>query len=174
MTSSNAPAISAPDQVKDQPASKPTKHYRKTDPLLSPAYKKFAQVFAATNNASEAVRQAFPQLNLTPLSVRDKGRVLLTNTHVLAEIEEQKSAMQAVAGRAIHKLNSLVDSEKQGIALDASKFVVQQVHGKPKSQTEQRSAHVHVIYNLGGDKAPPVPKEVLDQLESTEVDTNTQ
>jgi phage terminase small subunit len=130
---------------------------------LTPAKKKFAQTYAKTDNASEAVRVAFPHLT-NQNTIKDKGHRLLTNTYVLQDIGKQKERMEAVAGKAVKRIERLIDSGREHSALQASIFAYEQVHGKAKQKIEQSSSHVIVSYDLSGGNAPPIPQEVLDQL----------
>jgi len=104
-------------------------NYRKSG--LTPAKKKFAEVYAKTDNASKAVRIAFKGNKLTKYSIRDKGRTLLTNPHVNAEIENQKHRMELIASKAVDKIEGLIDSENENIATQNSWKAYEQVHGKP-------------------------------------------
>jgi phage terminase small subunit len=136
--------------------------YRKTS-MLTPAKKKFAQVFAQTDNASEAARQAYPHLS-TNGSQRQKGYELLTNTDILMEIKEQKQKLEEISSKGVRRLEQLVGSEKENIALDATKFAIEQVHGKAKQKHEHHGQYVFVTYDLSGGEAEAVPQEILDQL----------
>ena len=130
---------------------------------LTPAKKKFAQVYAKTDNASEAVRVAFPHLT-NPNTVKDKGYRMLTNTYVLQDIGKQKERMQKAAGMAVERIESVIQSGKEHNALTASIFAYEQVHGKAKQKIEQHSNHVFISYDLSGGNAPPIPQSVLDEL----------
>ena len=134
---------------------------------LTPAKKKFAQVYARTDNASEAVRQAYPDLVRTSTSnyIKEKGKRLVTNGYVLAEIERQKQHMEVLAGKAVQKLEDVIDNGDNHDAVRAATYVYDQVHGKATQRVKQSSAHVFVTYDLTGGEAGPVPEEVLKQLE---------
>lgn len=133
---------------------------------LTPAKKRFAQVYAETDNASEAVRQAYPHLvkNSTKNYIKEKGKRLVTNGYVLLEIEKQKEVMEVIAGKAVQRLEEIIDNGKEHNALTASMYAYDQVHGKATQRIHQSGTHVYVTYDLSGGKAGPVPQEILDQL----------
>lgn len=139
--------------------------YSKTRQLTA-AKKKFAHVYAQTDNASEAVRQAYPHLvkNSTPGYIKEKGKRLVTNGYVLLEIEKQKELMNVAAGKAVQRITDIIESGNERNALNASVFAYEQAHGKAKKSVESKSAHVYVTYDLSGGNAPPIPQEILDQL----------
>lgn len=133
---------------------------------LTPAQKRFAHAFAGSNNATKATREAFPLLkSSTRQSLAVKGHRMLNNVNVLNEIQDQKARLAVIASKAVNKIGQLVDSDKEGIALDASKYAIDQSLGKATVKIEQKSAHVQVIYNLGGSDAPPIPKEIQEKLQ---------
>ena len=82
------------------------------------------------------------------------------------EITSQKERLQLIANKAVNRLDSLVDSHDEDIAYKSSKFAIEQVHGKAVQKIEQKSAHVSVIYNLGGDNAPPIPDDIKAKINS--------
>ena len=136
--------------------------YRKTS-MLTPAKKKFAHIYAQTDNASEAVRQAYPHLT-NRNTIKDKGHRLLTNTHILQDIAEQKAIMDINAGKAALRIGEIIDNGAEHNSLIASKFAYEHTHGKARQKIHLNSAHVLVTYDLSGGKAGPVPQEILDQL----------
>ena len=138
--------------------------YKKTQ--LTPAKKKFAEVYAKTDNASEAVRQAYPELakTSTPNYIKEKGKRLVTNSYVLLEIEKQKEYMEVVSAKAVKRIENIINHGKERNALTASIYAYDQVHGKPTQSIRQSGTHVYVTYDLSGGAAEPIPQEVLDQL----------
>ncbi len=138
--------------------------YRKT--RLTPAKKRFAQVYAQTDNASEAVRQAYPDLanNSSQKTIQNKGSRLLSNAIVLRDIERQKEQMEVIAGKAVQRLENIIDKGKEHNALAASMYAYDQVHGKATQRIQQSGSYVYVTYDLSGGNAEPVPQEILDQL----------
>lgn len=135
---------------------------------LTTAKKKFAQVYAQTDNASEAVRQAYPYLAKTSTKnyIKEKGKRLVTNGYVLAEIEDQKRRMDIIASKAIDRIDNIIDKGSDRNALSASMYVYDQVHGKAAQRIRHSSTHVFVTYDLSGGDAGPVPKEIMDELNS--------
>lgn len=133
---------------------------------ITPAKKKFAQVYAKTDNASEAVRQAYPQLakSSSQKTIQNKGSRLLSNAIVLADIEKQKERMEAIAGKAVQRLEDIIDNGKEHNALTASMYAYDQTHGKPRQRIHQSGQFVTVVYDLSGGKAEPIPQEILDEL----------
>lgn len=138
--------------------------YRKSK--LTPAKKKFAHVYAQTDNASEAVRQAYPQLakSSTANYIKEKGKRLVTNGYVLLEIEKQKELMDVVAGKAVQRIESIIDNGKEHNALTASMYAYDQVHGKATQSIKQSGKHVFITIDLTGGEGGPVPQDILDQL----------
>lgn len=117
---------------------------------LTPAKKKFAQVYSETDNATEAVRQAYPELapKTTNEVIRNKGYTLLTNPHIQAEISLRKQVMSQNADRAAHKIKELIESDKEEIALKASIFSYEQEEGKSLQKIEQTTTGVTLTIDL--------------------------
>jgi hypothetical protein len=137
--------------------------YRKT--TSSVAKKKFAHFYALSDNASEAVRKVYPHLrNSSQKTIQNKGSRLLSNAIVLNDIQMQKERMEVVAGKAVNRIENIIDTGKDQNALTASIYAYNQVHGKPTQRIHQSGAHVFVSYDLSGGNAPPIPKDVLEQL----------
>jgi phage terminase small subunit len=130
---------------------------------LTPANKKFAHHYAISNNATQAVLKAFPHIT-SPASAGVKGTRLLKNDRIIMEIEAQKAELEAISSRAVVRIGELVDSEKEAIALEASKFTIDHVHGKATQKMELKSQHVVLTIDLSGGEAGEVPQEVLDEL----------
>lgn len=139
---------------------------QKTNPKLTPAKKKFAQVYAQTDNASEAVRQAFPHLakNSSQKTIQNKGSRLLSNAIVARDIEQQKKQMEAIASKAVNKIEEIIDTGNERNALTASMYTYDHVHGKATQSIRKTGSHVFISYDLSGGSAGPVPQEILDQL----------
>ena len=135
---------------------------------LTPAQKQFAQVYAKTDNATEAVRQAYPDLadKASQSYLTVKGHRMLRNDNVVMEIQGQKERLQAIASKAVNKIDKLIDSVDDDVAFKSSKFAIEQVHGKATQKIESKSAHVSVIYNLGGSSAPPIPADIQAKIDS--------
>lgn len=137
-----------------------------TESKLTPAKKKFAQVYAQTDNASEAVRQAYPHLadNSSQKTIQNKGSRLLSNAIILKDIEKQKERMEVVSAKALHRIEDIIDNGTERNALTASIYAYDQVHGKATQSILQRGTHVYVTYDLSGGTAEPIPQNILDQL----------
>jgi phage terminase small subunit len=129
---------------------------------LTPAQKVFADHYAKSDNATQAARIAYPGLSEQTYPV--KGHRLLRNDNVIMEIEAQKTELEAISSRAVLRIGELVDSEKEAIALEASKFTIDHVHGKATQKMELKSQHVLLTIDLTGGEAGEVPQAILDQL----------
>lgn len=139
---------------------------RKTD--LTPAQKLFAIEYAKTDNATEAVRRAFPEIaeKIKPTSsyLRVKGSDLLAKPNVKAEIMNRKAIMEASADLAAQRLQDIITDGREHNALEASKFVIEQIDGKAKQITEVKSQHVQVVYDLSGGQSGEIPEHIKQQL----------
>jgi phage terminase small subunit len=128
--------------------------YKKTE--LTPAKKKFAEVYAKTDNASEAVRQAFESAPLMSQgSISVKATRLLRNDSVSQEIANQKIKMEKLATKAVEVIGNTLLTDDERLAYDAGRWVYEQTHGKATQRTESISAKYieHVtekkqVYNL--------------------------
>lgn len=99
--------------------------------VLTPAKKVFSEVYAKTDNGAQAVRTAFPELaNSSVQSVSTKAGRLLKNVEVVNHIEYQKNKLERIASQAVDKIEDHIESDDSGVSLNASKFVIEQVHGK--------------------------------------------
>lgn len=110
---------------------------------LTPAKAKFAQVYAETDNATAAVRAAYPGL-ANPGTLAVKGHRLLRNDNVRAEIELQKKKLDQLAGKAIARVETLLDSKSEKIATTNAWNVIQQTHGRPTQKVESQSVNLNV------------------------------
>lgn len=72
--------------------------------------------------------------------------------------------MEAVAGKAVQRIENIINNGKEHNALTASMYAYDHVHGKATQSIHQSGAHVFVTYDLSGGKAGEVPQEILDQL----------
>jgi len=131
----------------------------------SKAKQRFVEVYLRTNNASRAVRQAYPELT-NPNTIKDKGYRLLTNAYIQQDIEKQKERMQVVASKALERIEKTIESGKEHNALSASFFAYEQAHGKARQRIVQSSSYVVVSYDLSGGSAPPIPQDVIDELDA--------
>ena len=125
---------------------KPTK-YRKSS---SEAKKKFAEAYSKTDNGVKSVDIAYPDNNYTYGSKATIANRLLKNVEVVNHIEYQRSKLERIASHAVDRIEDHVESDDDNISLNASKFVIEQVHGKAM----QKSSNVN--FNFTGhvsDKA---------------------
>ena len=108
---------------------------------LTPAKKKFAKVYAQTDNGTKAIKEAYPELaaNSSDNYLRVKSTRLLTNDNVKNEIDIQKAKIEQLANKAISKIDKTIDSEDERLSFDASKWVYEQVHGKSVQKTQATS-----------------------------------
>jgi phage terminase small subunit len=123
------------------PVKKGTKYLKTTK--LTPAQKKFAKEYAKTDNGRKAIERAFPEnKNSSDNYKRLKAHRLITNDNIQREIEYQKNAIAMLASRAVNRVGTLIDSEKEDIALRSSTWVYEQVHGKAM----QKSTSVNINF----------------------------
>jgi phage terminase small subunit len=122
--------------------------YRKTE--LTPAKKKFAQVVAQTDNATEAVRQAYPDMarTTTPEVLRNKASRLLTNANVSKEIEYQKNKLEQLASKAVDRVEQLIQSDNEAVATQNIWRTIEQVQGKATQRIEQHTTGVQFSIDL--------------------------
>lgn len=122
----------------------------------SPAKKKFALKYAKTDNGTEAARRAFPELagenNRASLAV--KASRLLRNDSVIQDIQLQKDRLQAIASKAVDRLDQIVEQGKEHNALQASQYVLDQVHGRATQTIQTRSEAVVISIDLTGTNTP--------------------
>ena len=125
--------------------------YTKTK--LSPAKRKFAVEYAKRDNATEAVRRAYPELaeKTNDNVLRNKGSRLLTNANVMADIKYQKERLQLAGINAVKRIEHIIDNGKEHNALQASMYVVDQVHGKATQQIETKQSVVSISIDLTED-----------------------
>lgn len=134
--------------------------YRKRN--LTPAKKKFAQVYAQSDNGTQAVKEAYKESNLTNGSARVKAHRLLTDDNVLMEIEVQKAKMEENASKAVLKIGQLIESEDESIAGANSRWAYEQVHGKATQQIKSTSVSTMIVMDLTGGALGQPPQEILD------------
>jgi len=130
--------------------------YTKTK-TLTPAKQKFAQEFAKTDNATLAVKRAYPEL---AKAVEAEGRVdtvlrvkanrLLTNENVQQAIVSQKNKLATIANRAVQRVEQLVESDNEKIATANVWQVIDHVHGKAVQQIETSSTAITLNIDLSG------------------------
>lgn len=122
------------------------KKYNKSG--LTPAKKKFAQVYAKTDNATEAVRQAYPTLQTSDKYLTLKGHRLIANDSVSKEIDYQKGKLEQLASKSVARLEKLIDSDDENVATKNIWNTIHQVQGKPLTKIEQTSTGVTLNIDL--------------------------
>lgn len=120
--------------------------YRKSE--LTPAKKKFAEVYAKTDNATQAVKQAYPDMKTSDNTLRVKGHRLLTNDNVSREIEYQKDKLERLATKAVDRLEGLMSSDDEDVATKNIWNTIHQVQGKPLQQIQSTSLGVTLNIDL--------------------------
>ena len=130
---------------------------------LTPAKKKFAQVYAMTDNASEAVRQAYPGLvkSSTPNYIKEKGKRMVTNGYVLQEVSRQKKKLEALSDKAIERLEAIIDRGSERNAMQASMYVYNHAHGRAKQKIEHQSSVLKINLDLSGEDGPTPVNDAL-------------
>lgn len=125
---------------------KPSK-YRKSS---SEAKRKFAEAYSRTDNGVKSVDIAYPDNNYTYGSKATIANRLLKNVEVVNHIEYQKNKLERIASQAVDKIEEHVESDDSNVSLNASKFVIEQVHGK----AVQKSSSVNFNFTQHvGDKS---------------------
>lgn len=104
------------------------KRYYKTA-TLTPAKKTFSKVYAETDNATKAVKIAYPDISSDAVA-RVKGHRLLTNDNVVSEIEYQKNKLEKLASKAVNRVEELIQSDNEMIATTNIWKTIEQVQGK--------------------------------------------
>lgn len=94
------------------------------------ALNKFSEVYAKTSNGVKAVTEAYPDRQLTYGSKAVLATRLLKNDNVVNQIEYQRNKLERIGNRAVDKIEEHVESDDSNVSLNASKFVIEQVHGK--------------------------------------------
>lgn len=140
----------------------PKRRYRKYgEDGLTPAKKKFAQVYAMTDNASEAVRQAFPEYakNTSQSAIGFKGHDLLKNPNIINHIEYQRDKLEKLATDAVNRVGELIQSDNEQVATANAWKTIEQVQGKAVQRLETKSQHVTLQIDLS---APAEEAETVE------------
>lgn len=119
---------------------------------LTPAKKKFAEVYAKTDNATKAVQTAYKENNYSPAVAGVKGTRLLKNDSVTQEIDRQKARMEVLSGKAVQRIGDLIESENESVATTNAWKAYEQVHGKALSRNVSLGITTTVedaLYELG-------------------------
>ena len=138
---------------------------------VRPAHKKFVAVLIMTNNATEAVRQAFPDLaaHSSYGYLRVKAHRMITNDNIQRLIALELVTIEGTTGRAVERLGELIQSKDGRVAFQAAKFCIEQTLGKPGRRKEPTEPNrVHVTMDLSSGRAGDPPSEVIEQIEGRE------
>ena len=95
---------------------------------LTPAKKKFTEVYAETDNGTLAAQTAFPHLTKGSASV--KATRLLNNDIVVNHIEYQKNKLEKLASKAVNRVEELIQSDNEMVATTNIWKTIEQVQGK--------------------------------------------
>jgi hypothetical protein len=133
---------------------------------LTPTQLRFAIAFSKYNNHAKAIRLTFPEdsKRWSVYYQSLKGRRMMQNDSVKAEIANRKQVMEANATLAAQRIQTIIKDGKEHNALQASMFAYEQVEGKAKQVTETTTQHTFVTYDLSGGAAGAVPAEIMAQL----------
>lgn len=139
-------------------------------PSLSAEEIIFTRLIAKGYTPTSAYRKAFEtSKKLAYGTIRNKAMALMTKHDIVTEIETTRETTAHLARLAEDRIEQILtedDSQAKGSKVaDVAMFMYEQANGKATQKIEQKSAHVVVTYNLGGEEAPPIPKEVLEQLQ---------
>ena len=133
---------------------------------LTPATIRFINAFMIYNNASKAVRLAFPESkNWHKDYIKVKGHRMITDDNVKQEIQNRKAVMEQNANLGAARLQKIIKEGKEHNALEASKFSIEQMDGKATQLKEIKGGFVVAInYDLSGGTGGQIPQSVLDEL----------
>jgi hypothetical protein len=137
--------------------------------LLSAEEIIFSRLLAKGMTPTTAYRKAFPlQANYAYDTIWRKARELSNKVDIQTEVASSRETTARLARLAEDRLEQILetdDSQRKGSKVaDVAMFMYDHANGKATVRTEVKGLHVNVTYNLGGDNAPPIPQEVLDQL----------
>lgn len=131
-------------------------------PKLTRKQKKFADIVLETNNASEAVRQAYD------LWSKGGKENTSTVTSIASENMTKPSIqhyLQAHWDIAWQRIKELIHSEKESIALEAAKYTYDQVWWKSiqkiETKNETQTININMNYN---DMTPKQIQEHIKKL----------
>lgn len=135
---------------------------KKTRKGLTPARQRFVDEYIATDNATEAVRRAFPELAKNADIVGNKDRYkalrvkatrLLANDSVNNAIEAQRAKLERLSHKAIKRVEQLITSDNEQVATVNSWNTIRQVLGNPTQQVEAKSTAIRLNIDLSGKQA---------------------
>lgn len=121
--------------------------------VLTPANKKFSEVYAQTNNGAKAVTVAFPELKDSSVQYKSlKAQRLMKNDEVVNHIEYQKNKLERLATKAVKKVEQLIDSDNEQIATTNVWKTIEQVQGKAvQKSTSVNFNFTEHVNNKGSD-----------------------
>lgn len=140
--------------------------------LLSAEEITFSRLVAKGYTPTQAYSKAFPTAsNLAYGTRRNKAFALMTKHDIVTEVETTRETTARLARLSEDRIEQILtedasDSKGNKVA-DVAMFMYDHANGKATQRLEQKIAHVSVTYNLGGDNAPPIPQEVLEQLQNS-------
>lgn len=126
---------------------------------LTPARQRFVDEYIATDNATEAVRRAYPELAKNAVTVSSKhylsvkGDRLLSNDDVNSAIASQRAKLEALSHKAIKRVEQLITSDNEQIATVNSWNTIRQVLGNPTQQVEAKSTAIRLNIDLSGKQS---------------------
>jgi phage terminase small subunit len=122
------------------------KQYHKSG--LTPLKKRFAQEFARTDNATQALLTAYGDKPITYGSAGVAANRLLKNDNVSREIEYQKGKLEQLASRAVDRVEKLIESDNEQVATANAWKTIEQVQGKAVQQIKTENTSVNVVVTL--------------------------
>ena len=139
-------------------------------PSISLEEKKFCNLVSKGVSLTTSYRQAFPHKNkLAYDTIRRYASELYAKKNIQTEVATTRERSALMARLAEDRLEQILtddDSLRKGSKVaEVAMFMYDHANGKATQQIESKSMHVAVTYNLGGADAPPIPPEVLAQLE---------
>lgn len=132
---------------------------KKTRKGLTPARQRFVDEYIATDNATEAVRRAYPELakNADIVGKKDRYKALrvkatrlLANDDVNSAIANQRAKLEVLSHKAIKRVEQLITSDNEQIATVNSWNTIRQVLGNPTQQVEAKSTAIRLNIDLSG------------------------
>jgi len=130
---------------------------------LTPAKQKFAEEFAKTDNATLAVKRAYPEQaerikaeGKSDIVLRVKANRLLTNDNVQQAITTSKNRIVQLSSRAVERLGEIIESEQESNSLKASIFVTEQAIGKARQEVDVTTSSVTLNIDLTGKGTPVI------------------
>ena len=132
--------------------------YSKTT-KLTPQKQAFVNAMLTTDNATEAVRKAYPTIADKEKVLKAEGKdypfirwkanKLLTNDNINKQIMHQKQELTKIASKGIRRIEDIIEhSDNDKTALTASMFVVNHSVGAPTIKQELTSQSIALTIDL--------------------------